>query len=356
MKAEIRNRFDPARLVRQNIARLKPYSSARNEFAGSARIQLDANENSLGSPTGEAYNRYPDPYQNELKSRISAIENIPADSIFIGNGSDEAIDLLFRVFCEPRVDNCIVCPPTYGMYEVSAGINDVEVRRAPLKTGFELDAGRVIAEADERTKLVFICSPNNPTGNSMDLGAIAYIAESLDSVVVVDEAYVHFSSQSSMVREIRSRPNLVILRTFSKAWGLAGLRLGTAIAAPRIVALLNKVKPPYNISAAAQRLAIEAIENEAAVRSMIEEILVLREVLRSGLSRLSIVEKIFPSDSNFLLVRVPEPKAVYGFLADRGIVVRDRSRVELCEGCLRITVGTREENSELLRALAEFRG
>jgi len=343
--------FDPARLVRPAIARLQPYSSARDEFSGTANIFLDANENSLGSPTEERYNRYPDPYQRELKTKISGIENIPEDRIFVGNGSDEAIDLLFRVFCEPRKDNCIVCPPTYGMYEVSAGINDVEVRRVPLTPEFELDPDAIIGKADELTKLVFLCSPNNPTGNSLDRGDIVSIADALDAVIVVDEAYIHFSSSPSMVREIAGRPNIVVLRTFSKAWGLAGLRLGTAVCDSRIVALLNKVKPPYNISAAAQREALVAIANEKQVRLMVEEILALRSVLRSELAGLKLVEQVFPSDANFLLVKVPAPESVYKALLKKGIVVRDRSRVQLCEGCLRITVGTAEENSEVVAAL-----
>lgn len=354
MKAEKESGFDPVRLVRPNIASLYPYSSARDEFSGEARIYLDANENSLGSPTRESYHRYPDPYQKELKRKIAGIENLGAEKIFIGNGSDEAIDLLFRVFCEPGIDNCVICPPTYGMYEVSAGINDIEVRRAPLTEDFELDRESVIAKADERTKLVFICSPNNPTGNSMDRRAIVEIADKLNAVIVVDEAYIHFSPQSSVVREMEARPNIVVLRTFSKAWGLAGLRLGTAFADERIIALLNKVKPPYNVSEAAQREALAAIENEAEVRSMVERLLVLRTDLRSELSSIPMVETIFPSDANFLLLRVRKPKEVYDFLSSQGIIVRDRSRVELCEGCLRITVGTRGENAELVTSLREF--
>ncbi|QQS40669.1 MAG: histidinol-phosphate transaminase [Acidobacteriota bacterium] len=354
MRAESTKDFDPGAFVRPAIARLKPYSSARDEFTGTANVFLDANENGLGSPTSRSYNRYPDPYQRELKSKIAALENVGADRLFIGNGSDEAIDLLFRVFCEPRVDNVIVCPPTYGMYEVSAAVNDIEVRRAPLTEAFGLDPYAVIAESDERTKLVFICSPNNPTGNSMDRETILRIGDETGSIVVVDEAYIHFSSKESVASEIELRPNIVVLRTFSKAWGLAGLRLGIAIADPSIVSLLNKVKPPYNVSGAAQREAIEAIGEAPHVKAMIEKLLGLREELREGLEALRIVEKVFPSDANFLLVRVPDPTAVYRALIGRGIVVRDRSRVELCEGCLRITVGTGEENSALVEAIEEI--
>ncbi len=351
MQAEGKQDFDPARLVRPAIARLRPYSSARDEFSGAANIFLDANENSLGSPTEVSYNRYPDPYQRELKSMISDIENIPENGIFIGNGSDEVIDLLFRVFCEPRTDNCIVCPPTYGMYEVLAGINDVGVRRVPLIQDFELDPSGILREADERTKLIFICSPNNPTGNSFDQAVIASVADVQNALIVLDEAYIHFSSRPSVVREISERPNIVVLRTFSKAWGLAGLRLGLAVCDPRVVTLLNKVKPPYNVSAAAQREALAAIGNERKVRLMVEEILELRSGLRSDLENLAVVERVFPSDANFLLAKLPQPEAVYRRLVERGIVVRDRSRVHLCEGCLRITVGSAEENRELVAAL-----
>ncbi|HUF03197.1 MAG TPA: histidinol-phosphate transaminase [Aridibacter sp.] len=354
MRAERSEIFDPARLVRPSIARLTPYSSARDEFKGPANVFLDANENSLGSPLSSSYNRYPDPYQRELKRRIALIENVAAASLFIGNGSDEAIDLLFRVFCEPRLDNCLICPPTYGMYEVSAAINDIEIRRARLTADFALDPEAVIALADERTKLVVICSPNNPTGNSMDPEAILRIADEIDSIVVIDEAYIHFSSKASMAGEIPQRPNIVVLRTFSKAWGLAGLRLGIAVADPLVIGLLNKIKPPYNVSEAAQREAIEAMDNEPRVRVMTVEILKLRDELREGLETLTLVDKVFPSDANFLLVRVPRPGEIYRKLIGQGIVVRDRSRVELCEGCLRITVGTLEENSALLNALKEI--
>lgn len=286
-----------------------------------------------------------------MKREVAAIEKVGAERLFIGNGSDEAIDLLFRVFCEPREDNVVICPPTYGMYEVSAAINDVEVRRAPLTWEFGLDPDAVITASDERTKLVFICSPNNPTGNSMDREAILRITDELGAVAVVDEAYIHFSSKASVADEIAGRPNIVVLRTFSKAWGLAGLRLGFAIADPSIIGLLNKVKPPYNVSEAAQREALEAIRKETRVREMIEELLRLREGLRKTLERLPLIEKVFPSDANFLLVRVPEPSDIYRALIERGIVVRDRSRVELCEGCLRITIGTRDENLQITEAL-----
>ena len=346
--------FDPVLLARPNIIELTPYSSARDEYSSSANVFLDANENSLGSPTRERYNRYPDPRQTRLKQKIAGLENVPAERIFIGNGSDEPIDLLFRVFCRPGIDNCVICPPTYGMYAVSAAINDVEVRKAPLTREFELDTASVIGKSDAGTKLVFICSPNNPTGNSMDTGSVIELADSLNALIVVDEAYIHFSSQRSIAGEIAERPNIVVLRTFSKAWGLAGLRIGTAFADLRIVELLNKVKPPYNVSDAAQNEALEAIRNESAVRAMVESLIVLRAALKTGLEDLALTERVFPSDANFLLVKMARPRDVYEHLIARGIVVRDRSRVELCEGCLRITVGTEAENRELLSALAEY--
>lgn len=354
MRSEKAAEFDPFKLARENIVRLKPYSSARDEFSGSARIFLDANENPLGSPTSEAFNRYPDPYQRTLKDQIGRLEGVDAERIFLGNGSDEAIDLLFRVFCEPRTANCIICPPTYGMYEVAAGINDVEVRRVPLSEDLELDADGVIGSADENTRLVFICSPNNPTGNAMDLDSVARVAESMNGLVVVDEAYIHFSTGTSAADLVEPFPNIVVLRTFSKAWGLAGLRVGIAIADPRVISLLNKVKPPYNLSDAAMNRLLEAIGNEQRVRSMVEEITGLRDELARSLADLPVVERVFPSDANFLLARFPDPSAVYSFLLERGIVVRDRSRLERCEDCLRISVGTRSENEKLIDALDEF--
>lgn len=344
------------KLVRPNIVALTPYSSARTEFDGPGGIFLDANENSLGSPTGTAFNRYPDPLQKEVKRKIAEMEGCSPKNIFVGNGSDEAIDLLIRVFCRPGIDNIIVCPPTYGMYEVSAAINEAEVRFAPLTADFELDPAAIFKKADDRTRLVFLCSPNNPTGNSVDPQAVLRISRELYAVVVIDEAYIHFSSSGTLAGEIASQPNLVILRTFSKAWGLAGLRVGIALADERIVKVINKVKPPYNVSEAAQRELLAAIDNTVEVADMVAAIVKLRDRLAKSLAALNVVVRVYRSDANFLLVKMTDAVGAYRHLAADGIAVRDRSRVELCDGCLRITVGTKEENRRLVGSLERFEG
>jgi histidinol-phosphate aminotransferase len=343
--------MDLQKLVRENIKRLVPYSSARKEFAGRAGIFLDANENSFGSPLAVDYNRYPDPLQIEIKAKIAARENLKPDEIFIGNGSDEAIDLLFRIFCEPRRDNALICPPTYGMYEVSASINDVSVKRARLTEDFRLDFRAIENETDADTKLLFICSPNNPTGNAFDRAEIISLAKNFGGIVVVDEAYIHFSSRQSLLDEIENLPNLVVLQTFSKAWGLAGLRVGLAFANEEIIALFNKVKPPYNVSQIAQKAVLEALENREAVEKTISAIISEREKLMKNLEKFAFVKKIYQSDANFVLIKTIDAEKVYRFLLDAEIVVRNRSAVELCEGCLRITIGTPAENDSLLNAL-----
>jgi histidinol-phosphate aminotransferase len=346
--------FNLENLVRENIKRLTPYSSARSEFSGAAQIYLDANENSFGSPLGENYHRYPDPLQTEIKRVISDRQNVETDQIFLGNGSDEAIDLLFRIFCEPRSDNVLICPPTYGMYAVSAAINAVETKRAALTKDFRLDFQAIENQIDARTKLLFICSPNNPTGNSFPREEILQLIESFGGIVVVDEAYIHFSRSESLVSEINRFRNLVVLQTFSKAWGLAGARVGLAFAAAETIALFNRVKPPYNISQPAQEAILRAFGSSAKVEETIAEIVSEREKLIEKLSEISRVEKIYPTDANFVLVKTAEAEKIYRFLLDEKIVVRDRSRVELCAGCLRITVGTPEENESLLRALKKL--
>lgn len=343
--------FDLNRIVRPNIARLKPYSSARSEFEGEAEIFLDANENAFGSPAGEGYNRYPDPLQTELKERIAALRDVRPENIFIGNGSDEAIDLLFRIFCEPGRDECIICPPTYGMYRVSADINEVAVKEVPLRGDFSLDAEGVVSSVGPQTKIVFICSPNNPTGNVMDRTSVLRIAESFSGIVVVDEAYAEFAEAESLISEISKHPSIVVLRTFSKAWGMAGLRVGMAYADNAIIELMNRVKPPYNVSGIAQRAVLDALRSDDRIRSWIRQAIGERGRLAEELSRLSVVEKVFPSDANFLLVKTSDAAGIYKELIRTGIVVRDRSRVLLCEGCLRITVGTPEENDRLLESL-----
>ncbi len=350
----VENLMNLQNLVRENIKRLMPYSSARKEFSGVAQVFLDANENSFGSPLSTNFNRYPDPLQWKLKEKIAEINSVKPTEIFIGNGSDEAIDLLFRIFCEPRKDNILICPPTYGMYEVSAEINDVEIKRANLTEDFRLNLKKIESEIDENTKLLFICSPNNPTGNSFAKVDLSTLARNFRGIVVVDEAYIHFSREKSFVEEIRNFPNLVVLQTFSKAWGLAGLRVGLAFANEEIIALFNKVKPPYNISEIAQDAVLEAFENENRVKETIRKIIAEREKLIENLSKLEIITKIYPTDANFVLVKTIDAERIYRFLLDEKIVVRNRNNVELCEGCLRITVGTPDENESLMESLEKF--
>jgi histidinol-phosphate aminotransferase len=348
--------FDINSLIRPNIKNLTPYSSARDEFKGEASIFLDANENSFGSPLKKWYNRYPDPLQLKVKHKLSEIKGIPVENTFLGNGSDECIDILLRAFCEPGTDNIIICPPTYGMYEVSANINNVNVTRIPLTPAYQLDVPAIAAAVNEHTKLIFVCSPNNPTGNSLDREDIEALLNNYFGIVVIDEAYINFSRFRSFTQELNDYPSLVVLQTLSKAWGLAALRIGMAFASEEIIHIMNRIKPPYNISQASQELTLQALENVEEVNTMIREIVNERRSLEKDLPGLSIVKRVNISDANFLLVEVTDPRAIYGHLLKKGIVVRDRSRVELCEGCLRITVGTPDENRILLSALAEFKG
>jgi histidinol-phosphate aminotransferase len=352
--SEVSPPFDLQRLVRANIRRLNPYSSARSEFGGKADVFLDANENPFGSPPGGDYNRYPDPLQTELKVRVGAMLSVSPSQIFVGNGSDEAIDLMFRIFCEPGADEAIICPPTYGMYKVSAEINDVAVKELNLTDDFQLDVSGLLAAITLRTKLIFVCSPNNPTGNLMRQESILEIAHSFRGIVVVDEAYIHFSNRNSQAADLKEFPNVVVLQTFSKAWGMAGLRVGLAIASEPIIELMNRVKPPYNVSGIAQRAVLEAMEKSETVREWTAETLRERERLLKKLAQLNTVTKIYPTDANFVLVKFMDATATYRHLVDQGIIVRDRSRVELCEGCLRITVGTETENDRLTEALSDL--
>ena len=346
--------FDVNALLRPNIRQLVPYSSARDEFKGEAQIFLDANENSLGSPLTKWYNRYPDPHQWKVKEAISKIKGIPPQHIFLGNGSDECIDLLYRAFCNPGKDNVIINPPTYGMYEVSAHINDVEVRRVVLQDDFQLDLVHLENQVDEHTKIIWICSPNNPTANSMNRQDVEIVLNNFPGLVVVDEAYINFSRHKSFIQELSDYPNLVVLQTMSKAWGLAGLRLGMAFASEAVIEIYNKVKPPYNVNQATQELALKAMEEVGQVNDMIKSLVVMREQLAAELSELPLVRKVYPSDANFLLVRMEDARGVYENLLKDGIVLRDRSKVELCEGCLRITVGTESENAALVEALRRY--
>ncbi|RZK67286.1 MAG: histidinol-phosphate transaminase [Pedobacter sp.] len=343
--------MDINELVRENIKNLKPYSTARDEFKGQASVFLDANENSYGSPLPANYNRYPDPLQLELKDAISKIKGVPIENTFLGNGSDEAIDLLFRAFCNPGKDNVIVLPPTYGMYEVSANINDVEIRKVSLLPNFQLDMEKIAETIDKNTKLIFICSPNNPTGNSINREDIETILANFKGIVVVDEAYINYARQKTFIQELTEYANLVVLQTFSKAWGLAALRLGMAFSSRKVIDVLNKIKPPYNINQATQDLAFEALKNIAQVNDWIKESVAERDRLSTVLNTLDIAKKVYPSDANFILVEVTDATQIYDSLVDEGIIVRDRSKVTLCEGCLRITVGTREENDKLLSIL-----
>ena len=341
-------------LVRENIKNLKPYSSARHEFEGKASVFLDANENAFGSPAEEDFNRYPDPLQWQLKFQVARIKGVPAENIFIGNGSDEVIDLAYRIFCEPGKDNVIICPPTYGMYEVSANINNVEARKVNLTKDFQLDVEAVLDAIDSHSKLLFICSPNNPTGNNMNRADIELLLNNFPGIVVIDEAYINYSNQKTFIQELTSYSNLVVMQTLSKAWGLAALRLGLAYSSLDIIDLFNKVKPPYNINLASQELALKALQHTEQVNEWIRITVAEKANLERALRSFSFVEKIHKSDANFLLVKVNDADRVYQYLAGNEIVVRNRSKELYCENCLRITIGTMEENATLIHTLSKY--
>jgi histidinol-phosphate aminotransferase len=345
-------------LARPNVRTLKPYSSARDEYkigsAVAATVFLDANENSLGGPLDADYARYPDPQQTPLKRAIGQLKNLDAAQIFLGNGSDEAIDLLFRAFCEPGRDNAVLLPPTYGMYAVQANIHGAELRRAPLRPDFSPDAAAVRAVIDAHSKLLFICSPNNPTGQCLPDDFVLEMLAFFPGLVVVDEAYADFSGRPSWSARLGEFPNLVVLQTLSKAWGLAGLRVGMAFSNPLVINLLNKIKYPYNLNQPTIELATEALQKKATMLGKVAVLLAERARLEAELPRLACVEKVFPSDANFLLVRVSDADAIYQFLAERGIVVRNRSREPHCENCLRITIGRPAENEQLIKFLRQF--
>jgi len=347
--------FNINNILRENIKNLTPYSSARDEFQGEASVYLDANENAFGSPLEDQYNRYPDPLQYKVKMRLSEIKGVPARNIFLGNGSDEAIDVLFRSFCNPGVDNVILVPPTYGMYEVSANINDIKAKKVSLTAEYQLNLEGISQAIDEHTKIIFICSPNNPTGNSINRDDVETLLANFDGLVVVDEAYINFSRQKTFIQELTEYSNLVVLQTLSKAWGLAGLRIGMAFASEEIIEVMNKVKPPYNINEASQQLALKALNNVEQVNEWIKETLAQRDKLVLALKDLDIVLDIYPSDANFILVKTTDPRGIYNFLVERGIIVRDRSKVDLCEGSLRITVGTPAENELLIESLKQYK-
>jgi histidinol-phosphate aminotransferase len=342
--------FSLDKILRENIKNLKPYSSARDEYTGKQAVFLDANEN----PYDNSYNRYPDPLQIEVKEIISAIKGIDSGSIFLGNGSDESIDLLIRAFCEPRIDNIVSVEPSYGMYKVLADINDVKFSTVLLAGDFQLDTKGILKAADNNTKLIFLCSPNNPTSNSFNKQDIEAILNGFEGIVVVDEAYIDFSTKGSLLSILDEYKNLVVLQTFSKAWGLAGIRLGMAFGSAEIISVLNKVKYPYNISSLTLETAKKELADNKSKDKWIERILNSREKLTEELNSLPYVIKVYPSDANFLLVKLNSPKEIYDYLVDRKIIVRDRSNVILCEGCLRITVGTEDENAMLMNALKEY--
>ncbi|HIX27782.1 MAG TPA: histidinol-phosphate transaminase [Candidatus Barnesiella excrementigallinarum] len=336
--------------VRPNIRQLKPYSSARNEFSGEASVWLDANE----SPFNEPYNRYPDPLQTTLKKRLAQQRGVRSEQIFLGVGSDEAIDLLYRIFCEPGKNNVVSIAPTYGMYKVCADINGVEYREVPLNDDFSLDVEALLAAADANSRLLFLCSPNNPTGNAFPADEIERLVIAFDGIVVVDEAYIDFSAHPSWIRRLDEFPNLVVLQTFSKAWGSAGVRLGMAFASPMIIGYYNKVKYPYNISAPVQRYALGMLDRVDDVYRWVDEILSVRSRFIEQLATLPVVGKIYPTDANFVLVRVDNAGALYARLVAEGIVVRNRSTVTLCGECLRITIGTADEMERLLEAMRRY--
>jgi histidinol-phosphate aminotransferase len=331
--------------VRKNIFNLKPYSCARDEFKGEASIYLDANE----SPYNSHYNRYPDPLQERLKTQISRIKKINPERIFLGNGSDEAIDLIFRVFCEPAVDNVVAIEPTYGMYKVCADINNVEYRKVLLDDSFQMDAEQLLAAADRNTKAIFLCSPNNPSGNLLNRSAMRKTVERFPGIVLIDEAYIDFSNESSWLEYLDKYPNLIVLHTFSKAWGLASLRCGMAFASKEITGLFNKVKYPYNLSALVQQTVLEQLSSGDTFKTeWVNQILGEREPLTVALKALQIVEKVYPSDANFLLVKVNDANGIYKRLVDKGVIVRNRNSISLCGNCLRITIGTKKENISLI--------
>lgn len=338
-------------LVRPNIRDLEPYHSARDEYKGTtARIFLDANENPYNRP----YNRYPDPMQWKLKEKLARVKHVHPEQIFLGNGSDEAIDLAFRIFCRPGVDNVVSIAPTYGMYEICAEVNEVEYRSVPLETGFRLNAEKVLSVTDENTKLIFLCTPNNPTGNDLDHKEIGKILNTFEGIVIVDEAYSDFSDLPPFREALERYPNLVVLNTFSKAWGCAAIRLGMAFASPEIIALYNKVKYPYNVNELTQEEALKQLDKQRNLQTWLTSIKTERNNMLHAFAQLPLCREVYPSNANFFLAKVVDADAIYRYLVDKGIIVRNRNNVALCGNCLRITVGTVEENAALLSALIDF--
>ena len=338
-------------LARPNVWALQPYSSARDEYSGvEASVFLDANENPFHAP----YNRYPDPLQKELKELIASLKGVRRKQIFLGNGSDEAIDLVFRTFCKPGVDNVVAIDPTYGMYQVCADVNDVEYRKVLLDANYHFTADKVMLSVDENTKAIFLCSPNNPTGNNLGRQEIEKLLETFEGLVVVDEAYIDFSDARSFLLDLDKYPNLIVLQTFSKAWGCAAIRLGMAFASEEIIGILNKIKYPYNINKLTQDYALKILKNPDVIKNWAKETVSLRSDVVYELKGFKFVEKIYPTDANFVLVKVTDANDLYTYLTMKGIIVRNRNRVQLCGNCLRITIGTKEENEELFKALKKY--
>lgn len=338
-------------LVRPNIWKLAPYSSARDEYSGKeAHVFLDANENPYGAP----YNRYPDPLQRELKKQISKVKGIPEDMIFLGNGSDEAIDLPYRIFCQPGRDNVVAIEPTYGMYRVCADINDVEYRPVLLDEHYDFKAADLLAACDSHTKLIWICSPNNPTGNSLNRDEMLKVIQDFEGIVIIDEAYSDFSQQQTFRSELAAHPNLIVLNTMSKAWALAGIRLGMAFASKDIINIYNKVKYPYNVNILTQQQALETLKDPFEIDRWVKTLLGERARMMQAFQELPICEKVYPTDANFFLAKMTDAQGIYNYLVDKGIIVRNRSRIQLCNNCLRITIGLKSENNELLAALRQF--
>ncbi|WP_238785692.1 histidinol-phosphate transaminase [Blattabacterium cuenoti] len=353
--------FNLNSIIRKNILEVDPYISARIEHDKEKNyVFLDANENSFGSPLSflNSYNRYPDPLQKELKEKISNLKNIPSSKIFLGNGSDEIIDLIYRIFSRPEVDNSIIFPPTYGMYEVSGKIHGVNIVKIYLtKEKYQLDLEKIEKSLTKKSKIIFICSPNNPTGNDIKRKDIEYLIKKFTGIVVLDEAYIDFSNQKSLSLDIDKYPNLIILQTLSKSWGLAGLRIGIAIASADIIQWMNKIKHPYNISLHSQKIAIQSLENRDLFFYHLKNILLEREYIKKSLEKIPIIEKVYPSSANFLLIKTKlnfSSKNLYQYLVGKKIVVRDRSKIILCNNCLRITVGIHKENEYLINQIKKY--
>ena len=337
-------------IIRPNILKLTPYSSARDEFSNIADVYLDANEN----PFGNGYNRYPDPYQEKLKARIAGLKKVSVENVLLGNGSDEVLDLIFRAFCEPGIDNCIAPNPSYGMYKVLAEVNNIELKKIDLSVDFELDGQDMVDASDDKTKLFFICSPNNPSGNLLDRSEIRKVLDLNIGLVVIDEAYIDFCDETSWISELKNYPNLIVCQTLSKAWGMAGLRIGMCFASEEIITVLNSIKPPYNVNELSQKAALETLSNETKFNEQLKLILSERKRLKTSLLQFESVVKLYWTDANFILVQVDDADKMYNFLLERKVIVRNRSKELNCNNCIRITVGTVEENNRLLACLKEY--